>query len=173
MTIDDRLADLLAKQEITEVLVAYCRAMDRIDVELTRSVFHPDAVADYGAMFTGTGYEFADFIATVHPGLETHVHHLGSIAITVDGDTAGSEAYVLARLRSRDPDGTRTDIISHGRYVDRWQRRDGIWRIGHRRYLHALDETRTITAPLFPVDGARDRTDPVYDVLEQPGKPRR
>ncbi|MEU4839505.1 nuclear transport factor 2 family protein [Nocardia testacea] len=170
MTTDDRLTQLLDKQEITETLAAYCRAMDRIDVELARSVFHPDAVADYGAMFTGTGYEFAEFIAAVHPGLETHIHHLGSISITVDGDTAGSEAYVMARLRSRGADGTLTDIISHGRYVDRWQRRDGVWRISHRRYLHALDETRTVPAPLFPVGGSRDRTDPAYDVLDKPGE---
>ena len=164
-TPDDRLAELSARQEITEALATYCRAMDRIDPDLARSVFHPDAIADYGAVFSGTGYEFADFIAAVHPGMEGHVHHLGSISIRVDGDRAGSESYVMARLRSRGEDGALTDIISHGRYVDRWERRDGAWRISHRRYLHALDETRTVDEPLFPAGGARDRTDPVYDML--------
>ncbi len=55
---------LLAKQAIAEALAAYCRGMDLID-DLARSVFHPDAVADYGAMFSGTGYEFGAFIEQV------------------------------------------------------------------------------------------------------------
>lgn len=167
---NEHIASLIAKQEITEALGAYCRAMDRIDLDLARSVFHPDAIADYGAMFTGTGYEFVDFIGAVHPAMEAHVHHLGSISITVRGDAAGSEAYVLSRLRSRTEEGGISDIIAHGRYVDRWQRRDGVWRISHRRYLHILDATQTIDAPMFPAGGARDRTDPVYEVLADPGR---
>ncbi|MQY20950.1 nuclear transport factor 2 family protein [Nocardia macrotermitis] len=167
---DEQLAQLFAKQEITERLAAYCRAMDRIDLDLARSVFHPDAVLDYGAMFTGSTDEFAEFIGAVHPAFEGHVHHLGSIGINVHGDEAGSEAYVISRLRSRMDDGTFSDFVSYGRYVDEWQRRQGIWRISRRHYLHVLDETRPITAPAFPAGGSRDRNDPVYGALERPGK---
>ncbi len=60
------------------MLADYVRGADRIDVELIRSVFHPDATADYGAMFRGTGHGFADFIGSVHPGMDTHHHQLGA-----------------------------------------------------------------------------------------------
>lgn len=161
----DDIAELLAKQQISEALSAYCRGVDRIDVDLARSVFHPDSVVDYGDMFSGSGYGFIDAIAEVHPAMETHVHQLGSITIVVDGDRAGSEAYVMARLRVRNDDGV-SDTVSHGRYVDRWERRDGTWRIIHRHYLHALDETRPVEGEGFPPRGTRDRSDPSYLVLD-------
>lgn len=159
------LSFVLDKQAIAEALARYCRGVDRIDLDLMRSVFHADSVADYGAMFCGTGYEFADFIAQVHPAMEAHSHHLSGISITVSGDQAGSECYVIARLRSRSGDGVATDTVSHGRYVDRWERRDGVWRIAHRQYLHVLDDSRTVETTMFEPGGSRDRSDPSYAVL--------
>ncbi|MDP9820443.1 hypothetical protein J2S59_000252 [Nocardioides massiliensis] len=142
--------------------------MDRIDVPLIRSVFHPDAIADYGAMYSGTGYGFADFIAEVHPPMQTHTHHLSNIAVTVDGDVAGSECYVIMRARTIGADGTAHETVSHGRYVDRWERRDAIWRIAHRRYLHSLDELWTASTRLFEPAGSRGPDDPAYDVFPDP-----
>lgn len=162
---DDAVQDLLDKQAITEKLLDYCRAMDRIDLDLARSVFHPEAEADYGAMYTGTGYGFADFIGQVHPPMKAHSHHLSNVRITVDGDRAGSEAYVVVRMRTAGTDGALTDLVSHGRYVDRWERRDGTWRIAHRHYLHTMDDSVPVNRPMFPTAGSRDREDPSYEVL--------
>jgi ketosteroid isomerase-like protein len=159
---------LIAKAEITEALAAYCRAVDRIDMELGRSVFHEDAIADYGPMFQGTGHGFMEFVRTAHLSMQTHGHHIGGITIHVDGDRAGSECYVIARLRTAGPDGALTDIVSHGRYVDRWERRDGTWRITHRRYLHTMDEARAVAGAMFPTAGSRDTEDPSYEVLRDP-----
>lgn len=166
---DTTLEMLIAKDEITEGLAAYCRAVDRLDMDLGRSVFHEDAVADYGAMYQGTGYGFMDFVRAAHLTMQTTGHHIGGITIRVDGERAGSECYVIARLRMASPDGTLTDIVSHGRYVDDWERRaDGVWRIAHRRYLHTMDERRTVEAASFPTTGSRDADDPSYDVLRAP-----
>ena len=160
----DDLERLLAKEEITERLLGYARGVDRLDLDLVRATFHPGAVADYGEMFQGTGDGFADFIGEVHPPMETHTHHLSNIAIVVDGDRAGSEAYVMVRTRTRGEDGTAHEMVSHGRYVDEWERRDGEWRISRRRYLHSLDEMWVARTTMFPVGGARDETDPSYEV---------
>ena len=43
---------LLDKQEIYEVLCRYCRALDRGDEKLLRSVYHPDAI-DHHGIFDG------------------------------------------------------------------------------------------------------------------------
>lgn len=160
---------LIAKDAITEALAAYCRAVDRLDMDLGRAVFHEDAVADYGAMYQGSGYGFLDFVRAAHSTMQTTGHHIGGITIRVDGDLAGSECYVIARLRRASEGGALTDIVSHGRYVDRWERRsDGVWRIAHRRYLHTMDERRTIEAVSFPTTGSRDADDPSYAVLRDP-----
>ena len=90
---------LLAKQEITEALARYCRGMDRMDDDLARSVFHPDATADYGeGIYQGTGYGFVDFARASHEAMVTHHHQIGTISIVIDGETAGSECYVRAQL---------------------------------------------------------------------------
>jgi hypothetical protein len=159
------LQELLAKQAITERLHDYARGVDRVDTGLIRSVFHDDATADYGPMYTGSGHGFADFIAEVHPPLEAHSHHLSNISIRVDGDRAGSETYVMVRLRSRAADGRRHDIVSLGRYVDRWECREGAWRVTERRYLHTMDETRPVVASGFETTGTRAGDDPSYGVL--------
>ncbi len=45
---------MLDKQEIHEVMMRYCRAIDRMDEELLRSVYHPDAIDNHG-LFNGAG----------------------------------------------------------------------------------------------------------------------
>lgn len=159
------LEQLLAKQAITEKIHDYCRAMDRIDDDLGRSVFHPEAEADYGDMFRGTGYGFIDFVHQSHERMFIHAHQIGNVSIAVDGDRAGSEAYVTATLRMRAPEGGVLEIRSQGRYVDRWLKRDGAWRIIRRQYLHAFDETRPVPESEYASGGARDRTDPSYAAL--------
>jgi hypothetical protein len=160
----DDLQRLVAKEQITDRLLAYARGVDRPDRELMQEASHPGAEFDYGDMFHGTGEDFADFILEVHPPMETHTHHLSNIRITVDGDRAGSEAYVIVRTRTRADDGTRHELVAHGRYVDEWERRDGEWRISRRRYLHSLDEMWQARTVVHPVGGTRDRDDPSYDV---------
>ena len=54
MSIDEKteraLRVLLDKQEIHEVLMRYCRGIDRCDAELLHSVYHPDATDDHGTV---------------------------------------------------------------------------------------------------------------------------
>ena len=57
--------------------------------------------------------------------------------------------------------GTLHDIRNLGRYIDRWERRDGSWRIIHRRYVHDFDQTGPATGE-FETMGKRDRSDPSY-----------
>lgn len=159
----DDLQRLLAKEAITDRLLGYARGVDRLDRALMLEAFHPGAELDCGAMFQGTGEGFADFILEVHPPMETHTPHLSNILITVAGDRARSESYVVVRMRSRSEDGSTHETAAHGRYVDEWERRDGDWRISRRRYLHSLDELWEARTTIYQVGGTRDRTDPSYD----------
>jgi SnoaL-like domain len=156
------LEELLAKDAIRERLHDYVRAMDCIDDELGRSVFHADASADYGGIYRGTGHGFIDFVHAAHAGMLAHQHHLGSIGIVVQGDQAVSEAYVTVTLRLRAADGALQDSRSHGRYLDRWEKRAGNWAISARRYVHLFDDLAPVTLQQFPTEGSRDRGDPGY-----------
>ena len=47
-TLEARLRELLDKQEIHEVLLRYCRGVDRCDRDMIAACYHPDAIDDHG-----------------------------------------------------------------------------------------------------------------------------
>jgi hypothetical protein len=160
------LADLLAKQAITERLNDYCRAMDRIDDDLGRTVFHLDAPADYGAdIYQGTGHGFIDYVHQAHVALLSTNHQISNMSIRVAGDRASSETYVTMHGRMKGEGDALMEIRSIGRYLDRWEMRAGGWRISQRQYLTTMDEVRPIAISAYPTEGARDRSDPSYALL--------
>ena len=114
------LQELIDKQAITERLYEYCRSMDRLDEELGKGCFHPDAEADYGeTVFQGTGHGFVEMCMKAHPIFHAHSHQIANILIWLDGpEKARSEAYVDATLRKIDGEGQATDIRNLGRYID-------------------------------------------------------
>jgi hypothetical protein len=60
-----------------------------------------------------------------------------------DGDVALGEVYFQAFHRLV-ADGRERDLFVAGRYVDRYERRDGAWKIAHRSEVN--DWTRTVDA---------------------------
>lgn len=155
----------LDERAIHTQLNNYCRAMDRCDVELGCAVFHDDAVLDYGAIFRGAPRDFVTQTLRAHFSLETHLHRISNITIAVNGDRAGSEAYVDAIFRGA-AEGRAFEIRSCGRYIDRWEKRDGRWAISKRQYVHAIDSVGpALEKQRFESAGARDLSDPSYTVL--------
>ena len=127
---------LAAKEEIREVLLRYCRGVDRCDEELLRGVYHEDSYDDHGS-FKGDGREFASaIVASKRTDALFSIHHVGnmSIDIELDADTATAETYFVAanRLRAA-PDHLQVFV---GRYVDRFDRRDRQWAIAQRLVVH-------------------------------------
>ncbi len=122
--------ELLAKQEIYELSCNYMRGLDRLDAELMHTVFHEDATVDYG-FFQGSG---KDFVAFAQNALKDHLanhHMIGQVNIQVDGSHATGEVYFQAFHKVVE-NGARKDLFISGRYVDRYERRDGVWKISFR-----------------------------------------
>lgn len=163
------LETLLARQEITDVIHRYCRAMDRVDDDLGYGVWWPDATADYGAMYQGSGHGFIDFVHGPHQGFLSSAHRVGNIQIQVDGDSASSETYIEAGFCMPDGEDGQKTARSAGRYLDRWSRRAGRWAIAHRRYLHEWDEGFVPGASMNVRTGRRDASDESYAYLGQDG----
>lgn len=165
----DLITQVADRQAITDQIYRYCRAMDRIDHELGYSIWHEDGTADYGeGQYRGTGRGFIDHVCTQHSHLLVHSHQVTNIVIELDGDKAGSEAYVTATLRM-DRGGKLMQMTVISRYIDRWSKREGRWAIDHRQTVMEMDEIREVS-PMKQHDGwRRDHTDPSYTVLK--GKP--
>lgn len=166
----DAVEQLLAKDAIREVVYRYCRAMDRMDRSLALSCWHPGGTADYGTLYQGGGAGFIDWVWAVHgEGFTAHSHQVTNLLIALDGDEAASEAYVTVALRGRARSGPALDVVSRGRYLDRWSKRAGVWALEHRQHVTDLSSLYG-TSPDSADDGAgrRDTDDPSYEILGGP-----
>lgn len=162
-TTQERLDALYDRQDITQQLTNYARAVDRHDHALGKAIFHPDAPADYGTMFQGSAHEFIDWCLESQLGLISQSHQFSTITIWLDGDTARSETYGDSTSRWRGADGQIHVRRTLGRYVDRWDRRDGTWRIAARQFVNDMDYGGPVAeADAHQMTGRRDRLDPSY-----------
>lgn len=138
---------LLAKQAIYDVLCRYCHGIDRCDIEVLQSAYWPDATDTHGT-FNGNAWEFAEYIvANMRSGLKRSMQKIGNayIELDPDGEHARGETYVLAYLQADGPDGLQDRIVA-GRYLDRFERRGGEWRILDRLYVLDWNQNSRSTA---------------------------
>lgn len=188
--LEARLRLALDRQDIEHVLKLYCRAIDRCDIDLLKSIYHPDGTDDHGS-FSGNAMDFADFIIpALREGIVDGVHTVTHCTIEVEGDFATSESYYWAYQRAHGgeaavtaffgPDYTARckadgsidqyhDYYCGGRYIDLFERRDGQWKVLRRKITNEWNDIRPSTritdqgsVALFNLPGARDRSDPVY-----------
>lgn len=131
-TRDQKLQELLDKQEITELIYAYCNAMDRHDQAKARTLYHEDARDDHGTFFQGLAMDFIDQMLEIEEPMDILQHNVTTINLKVDGDYGEGEVYVLAFHKVRKEDGSRFDLLIGGRYFDKYEKRDGVWRFAHR-----------------------------------------
>lgn len=124
------LQALLDKQALYELAVRYARGIDRRDRELLLSVYHDDAIDEHGAVFSGGPVAFADWQPEGMRRFEITTHYIMNTAYRLDGDRAEGELHFIAYHRTTGDDAR--EIHVGGRYLDRYERRDGVWKIAHR-----------------------------------------
>jgi ketosteroid isomerase-like protein len=161
-TRDPAIQELLDKQAIREATMRYCRGVDRCDAELLSSAYHPDGRDDHpGGSYTGETVG-VEIVKSMQARMRSTNHHVGTQTIEVDGDTAGSETYSAGRHVLKD--GRRLHTLV--RYLDRFERRDGEWKIIHRLALtesvEVLPPAETDEQLQAPPLSRRDKTDPSY-----------
>jgi hypothetical protein len=133
-----RLSDRLA---IIDLYNTYARGIDRSDVDLLKTVYHPDAIDEHG-MFSGLGTDFADFVVPyIKQNYRMMQHHHSTLSVEVDGDAASAECYYLCVQQK--PTGELE--FSAGRTADRLERRGGRWGLTYRQVI--MDWTWVIEAP--------------------------
>lgn len=123
-----RLERLLDRQDIMDCLTRFSRGMDRFDWEMFLSAFHADAVIAAGP-FVGSPAECYDWAMPMHEaGQVATQHNLLNATIDIDGDIAHGETYYIFVGRNRDE----SNWIAGGRYIDRLEKRGGVWKIALR-----------------------------------------
>lgn len=168
---DDKIA-------IQDALLRYCRGLDRKDLDMAKSAFHDDAQVVHG-FFSGSGHDWVSYVIASPPvdriGIgdadpamdvaESQQHHITNQLIELDGDVAYSEAYFIEYTMSR-RDARRFLTTVGGRYAERYERRQGQWRIAERKAVRDWDSVTPIDTR-FPgweksPQGTRDHSDPSY-----------
>ena len=178
------LEQISARLEIRDVLSRYCRGIDRRDKQLLMSAYWPDAVdrRSYGPP-DASPEEFADRVLDGFGELPAYSqHHVTNVFIDLDleAGVAHVESYNLVMhpvgpgttlaLAAADAEDVIRLRVMGGRALDRFERREGEWRIARRVMLVDWSRDDLPGTPLFEkashgLDSGGAGTDPSYRVL--------
>lgn len=176
--LERRLVELSDREAIRDVIHRYCRAADRCDLEAFKGCYWRDGHDDHG-FFGGNAHEFCDYVIPVLRRIEASIHAITNTVIELRGDQAFCESQwsVVHRLRNPEGDGF-LDYWHQGRYIDIFEKRDGVWKILIRSTASDMDrlvrtkDMRAIMDQFAGLEkrgpgnqsgrGARHPNDPVY-----------
>lgn len=167
------VGDLQDREAIRRCLTSYARGVDRFDRELIMSAFHPDAIDDHGK-FIGGPNEFVDWALNQHGKAHmSHQHCLFNHRCDIEGNTAHSETYFMFVAMNRQGPPY---VVNGGRYLDRFEKRDGVWAIAYRtvtRDWGLLDYRPDIDEPSSFTSTRLLLTDEIRDFLNTSPGPKR
>lgn len=138
-------------QCIRDAVQRYCRGVDRLNVELMKSAYWPEATDDHG-IFVGNAWKFCEMCMETHLPWRSTSHCIFNHSIELDpgGVQAQGEIYNMTYLFRKDQPILDTWV---GRYIDVYQKRGEEWRILERVCIHEGTDSRTIS----PMDIDADR----------------
>ncbi len=124
----EEVADRLA---IEQVLATHCRGVDRADEEALKSCYWSDATVAYGG-FNGNAHEFCGILPTAIKRYTATQHSITNVNPLVSGEHALVETYVTAYHYIEDD----SEMTYIGRYLDRFEKRKGVWKMQHLSLIH-------------------------------------
>lgn len=126
---------------ITRLLLRYAHAVDRRDYEAVARCYWDDAHDEHGS-FDGDALAYVAWLRVVLPKVSVSSHQFTNILVDVSAcDAATSETYclnvsVFANRGGEASEGeSQRQTTALLRYLDRFQCRDGEWRIADRRVV--------------------------------------
>lgn len=151
---------LLAVEACREAARRYSYGVDRLDPDVMKSAYWPDATDHHGD-FDGNAHDFVDHCMRSHERWAWTMHTISNHRVDLDDDglSARGEVYNVNLLMRADE---RVLDTWYGRFLDRYECRDGEWRILRRVCVHHGD-TSTPAPQGMPIEvdayrsGAFDR----------------
>jgi ketosteroid isomerase-like protein len=157
----DFLEEMEARVAIEDCLKRFARAVDRQDWKLARELYHDGAWDDHG-FFKGPPDAFLAHIARMHEVQQHSMHFNTNVLIEFQAkDRAFVETYVLVLQRFAD-----RRVTASARYLDRFEKRNGDWRVAHRTLVFGDMVSEPMREPLsFPPGFTEQKhglDDPLY-----------
>jgi hypothetical protein len=142
-TDSNALERFLDRQAIQDVVSRYCRAIDRVDMDLLETCYHRGAVL-HGRVVP---QNFESFTLTREKFAGT-LHFISNHSAQIEGDQAVAETYVLAHHWGEPADDPAVNFTSGARYVDLFERRGDIgWRIVERYIIREMTTALSVRRP--------------------------
>lgn len=149
LTVSQLKEEWADREAIRDCIYRYTRGIDRVDEEMLRSAYWPDAIDEHAGLYSGPSSDFIDQAVQNLPTAGDTVHSVSNVLIRIEGDGARTESYYYA-IQRFETDGRPHDVICAGRYLDRFEKRGDEWRIIHRsvaidwfrEYADACDWTK-------------------------------
>ena len=171
------LEELEARTAIEDCLKRFARAVDRQDWKAARELYHDGAFDDHG-FFKGAPDAFLAHIEKMHAHQDHSMHFNTNVLIEFQSrERAFVETYVLVLQRfvpgaPNVPAGSAgVRNLASARYLDRFERRSGEWRVVHRTLVFGDLEAQAMKEPLrFPPEFAVQKhgtDDPLYSLREK------
>lgn len=166
MATDPVLQEMIDEFQLRKLVHAYCRAVDRGDLEQLRALYHHDAVDAHGGFSAGSADAFLDQLAAARPYVRSMQHNITTVNFAISGHTAEGEIYTIATHTFAGGDRD-VDVVIGGRYLDKYEKRNGTWKISVRTIVtdwarvndpSSVDLSHPITRDTLR--GAPDETDP-------------
>ena len=168
----DFLEEMEARMAIEDCLKRFARAVDRQDWAAARAAYHDEAFDDHG-FFKGPPDDFLAHIAKLHAHQDHSMHFNTNVLIEFQSrERAFVETYVLVLQRYRAgapnvPPGTAgLRNIASARYLDRFEKRNAVWRIAHRTLVFGdIVGEPMVAPPAFPAEFTVQKhglDDPLY-----------
>jgi hypothetical protein len=170
------LQRLLDIQEIRDLVMRYCRAIDRRDLAQLEALYHDDATDDHGAFSAGPARQFLQLLPQILDSMIATSHQILNHYIQVEGDYAEGEVYMIAYHLTRDEQGKEIEVIVGGRYLDIYEKRDSVWRFKYRKIVSDWNQIQPSlsnwNAPMFAgtARGAAWQADPSNEIFRLIGK---
>ncbi|MFT4028152.1 MAG: nuclear transport factor 2 family protein [Novosphingobium sp.] len=120
-----RLRRQLDRQDIDDCLARIARGTDRFDRDLFLLGFHPGASISLGGAVNSAEDAYEGGMQMHAAGTFATLHCLSTSNCEFAGDTAHAETYHIYAARTRDE----INWAAAGRYIDQFERRDGVWAI--------------------------------------------
>jgi hypothetical protein len=149
------LEQLIDCENIRDCLALYCRGVDRTDAEMIRAAYWPDVDASQ-LDFRGDCEAFLAWSFPSVAQMDFMSHQIGNVLIELDGDKADVQTNFISYRRVAAEGGLK-GFVGGGRYLDKFEKRGGVWKIAKRLVVPDWSHELGMAPPGLPVAGAVKR----------------
>ena len=125
------LQEMSDRFEIQDMIVDYCDAIDKCEIDRLDGIFTPDAFIDYSAMGGAKGdlKTIKPFLEKAMPFFKNTQHMIANYQIKVEGDTATGRIMCFNPMELDDKASGNPVFFLGLWYIDEYVRTEQGWRI--------------------------------------------